>query len=163
MIYCQAAPIDHRASAAYAATFARPCGHEYHARTLACAEHAAVLRKSPRAERDTICELCGQAGPLVLIRLADVFEEELALAMDRETVEHAPLSRITIAYDEACRAAVDRGWEPVTAYRAPVRWRTGVSWHPAGELMVEALVTVAVTRPMPDHVEPGGRHARMAG
>ncbi|HEX2807466.1 MAG TPA: hypothetical protein VHN80_14975 [Kineosporiaceae bacterium] len=163
MIYCQAAPNDHRACAAYAATFARPCGHEYYARTLACTEHAAVMRIRPRADHDTVCEQCGQLGPLVLVRLADVFEEELSVAMDRETVEHAQLSRVTIAYDEAYRTAADRGWEPVTAYRAPVRWRSGLSWHPAGAEMVEALVTVAVTRPMPDHADAGGRHARVAG
>jgi hypothetical protein len=147
MLYCQSAPADHRAPASYALTFARTCGHEYHARTLACLEHGAWVRSRPRAEQDTECERCGLPGRLTLIRIEDVFEERIVIPLSRAIVEHSRLSPVTIAYDRAYQAALDNGWDPVTAYRAPVQWRPQVVRHPVGAELTEAHVTVAVTHP----------------
>jgi hypothetical protein len=147
MLYCQSAPVDHRAPAVYALTFARGCGHDYHSRTLACIEHGAWLRSRPRAELSTECEKCGEPGPLTLVRIEDVFEERIVIALPRSAVEHSRLSPVTIAYDRAYQAAVDQGWAPVTAYRVPVHWRPQLVRHPAGTEVTEAHVTVAVTHP----------------
>ena len=147
MLYCQSAPVDHRAPATYALTFARTCGHEYHARTLACLEHGAWIRSRPRAESDTECERCGRPGPLTLIRIEDVFEERIVISMPRAIVEHSRLSPVTIAYDRAYQIALEQGWNPVTAYRVQVRWHPHVVRHPVGAELTEAHVTVAVTHP----------------
>jgi hypothetical protein len=149
MLYCQSMPAAHRAPAAYALTFARACGHEAPARILACHEHGEQLRSRPRAEEETPCELCAEDGLLTLVRIEEVFEERVMIAMRREVVDRSALPRITLAYDRACRAVMNRGLQPVSGYRVPVQWRSTPQGYPPDADMMEADVMLAVTRPMP--------------
>jgi len=147
MLYCQSEPDDHRAAAVYALTFARACGHEYPARTLACVHHGAELRARPRAAEPTPCERCPQEAPLALVRIEDVLEERVVVTVLRSTLEGSAHSPVTFAYDRAGRVAADRGLVPVTGYRAPVRWVASPLSDRLGADLLEAHVTMAVTLP----------------
>jgi len=146
MLYCQSTPLDHCAEAAYVLTFSRGCGHEYPLRLLVCSEHGNEHRARPKADRETSCERCGHEGPLTLVRIEDVFEEEVVVHLARAAVVTSALSQITLAYDRAYQAVADRGLKPVTAYRMPVQWPSEGGAFAAAETM-EAHVTLAVTVP----------------
>jgi len=147
MLYCQSSPDDHRAAAIYALSFSRECGHPYPSRLLACLQHGAEMRANPRAPQDTPCEQCGDASPLTLMRVEDVFEERVVVSILRSTLELSVHSPVTFAYDRASRLAAERGMRPVAAYRTPVQWRSPSSSRVTGGEIVEACVTLAVTIP----------------
>ncbi|HEY6798224.1 MAG TPA: hypothetical protein VI248_26390 [Kineosporiaceae bacterium] len=147
MLYCQSAPDDHRASAVYALTFARACGHPYPVRTLACLQHGAEHRARSEDPEPTRCERCGESSPLTLARIEDVFEERVVLTISRSALQTSAHSPVTIAYDRAYQAAVERGVLPVTTYRAPVQWSSPTPGRPLLADVLEARVTLAVTQP----------------
>lgn len=147
MLYCQSPPTNHRAPAAYALTFARRCGHESSVRSLACLDHGGLLRGRPRTAGASRCERCGESSPLVLVRIEDVYEQQVVVAFTLDHLQTSPLSQATLAYDQACRAASGRGLQPVTAYRAPVQWSPSPRRSAGGSEVMEAQVTMAVTLP----------------
>ena len=147
MLYCQSAPEHHRAPAIYALTFARHCGHEYPARTLACLQHGAELRAQPKTDQATSCERCGDESPLTLVRVEDVFEERVVISILRNTLEGSAHSPVTFAYDRACRQITERGLVPIPTYRVPVQWMSRSPGRPIGADILEAHVTMAVTLP----------------
>jgi hypothetical protein len=147
MLYCQSEPDDHRAAAVYALTFARPCGHVYPARMLACLHHGAELRARPRTTGLTPCERCSQQAALALVRIEDVLEERIVVTVLRSTLEGSAHSPVTFAYDRAGRVVTDRGLVPITSYRAPVRWEASPLSGRLGADLLEAHVTMAVTLP----------------
>jgi hypothetical protein len=75
-----------------------------------------------------------------------VFEKQVGVPLPRTVMEQSPLSPITMAYDRAYALAQERGLEPVTAYRLPVRWADGGAGG-SGADVLQAQVTLAVTLP----------------
>jgi hypothetical protein len=147
MLYCQSGPADHRSPAAQAATFARVCGHEYPSALLVCPQHAAELRARPRASDETACERCHRRAALVVVGMEDVFEERVTVTVLRPTLDLSAHSPVTFAYDRAYRMATERGLRPVTGYRLPVTWNSREPLLTPGTDLLEAHVTLAVTRP----------------
>jgi hypothetical protein len=141
MLYCQSGPAAHRAAATCAVTVRRGCGHADPDPLLTCREHAEALR---RQRPD--CPRCGADGAVLQVRVEEVFEERIVIAVRREVVDASLLPRRTLAYDRACRWADAGGLPPVAGYRVPVQWRPHPDGYPPDADMLQAAVTLAVRR-----------------